>query len=229
MSDGGTMSPSQSLPRAGVSSPATRATVLEVLEDAGGRIAAGAEEAAVIHDADDAAGVGDGAELFVVDVPPVRVHAGDAGVGDEERAGAVVGRRPRRRTSAGRSCARSTKTRWWSRRRTNSRPAAERTGGAAAAGPARRAERRRGEMDDGHLHDGAVRERVERGAVPIERVPALDAEKRGVASRRARGLVVGRRPHDRDAGRAREDTAQAGEVRDEGRSARRRRAGTGSS
>ena len=49
-----------------------------------------AEEARLVHDADDAAGVGDGAQLLVVDVAPVAVDAGDAGVADEERLRAIV-------------------------------------------------------------------------------------------------------------------------------------------
>src|SRR5205823_3009047 len=49
-----------------------------------------AEEARLVHDGDDAAGVGDGAQLLVVDVAPMAVDAGDAGVADEERQRAIV-------------------------------------------------------------------------------------------------------------------------------------------
>jgi len=64
--------------------------VLQMVDDARGRAASRAEEAAVLDDADDAARVGDGAQLLVVDVAPVAVDAGDAGVADEERARAIV-------------------------------------------------------------------------------------------------------------------------------------------
>ena len=49
-----------------------------------------AEEARLIHDPDRSARVRDGAELFVVEVSPVRAHPGDARVGHDERERAIV-------------------------------------------------------------------------------------------------------------------------------------------
>jgi len=64
----------------------------------------------LVHDADDAAGVGDRAQLLVVDVAPVAVHTGDAGVADEERLRAIVHGDGVEEAGAV-MCARSTKTR----------------------------------------------------------------------------------------------------------------------
>src|SRR5262245_55928580 len=49
-----------------------------------------AEETRLVHDADHPAGVGHRAQLLVVDVAPVAMHTGDAGVRDDERLRAVV-------------------------------------------------------------------------------------------------------------------------------------------
>ena len=66
--------------------------VLDVLDDHADVLgsAAPAQEACLEDDPDHPAGVRDGADLLVVDVAPVRVHAGHAGVGDDERQRRVV-------------------------------------------------------------------------------------------------------------------------------------------
>ena len=74
MSRGVTIAPSQSLPSEAWSSPTTR-TMCSRWSAIRGRVppeGPALEEARVVHDADRAAGVGDGAELIVVEVAPVR-------------------------------------------------------------------------------------------------------------------------------------------------------------
>jgi len=75
----------------------------------------------VEDDADRAAGVRDARSLLVVDVAPVRRHARDPGVGDDEGSDASCAPR-RRRSRVDRRCARSTKMRRASSRSTSSIP-----------------------------------------------------------------------------------------------------------
>ncbi len=84
--------PSQSLPSDGEVFAGDVDDVLQVIDHPVGAAVEQrfAEEARLIHDADHAAGRRHGADLLVVEVAPVGMHAADAGVADQERLRAIV-------------------------------------------------------------------------------------------------------------------------------------------
>ena len=167
--------------------------VLEVPDD-GVRGLAGAalpEEARLVHDPDSAAGSSDRAELLVVDVSPVRIHAAHARVRHDERKARIV------------RLHRIEKSLPVDVREVDEDPLLVEpphvvaTEAAEAAARelerrARHADARAREVNERHAQDDVVGDEVEGVEALVEGVPALDADEGAVLARGARLPVLAR-------------------------------------